>query len=225
MGQIGKNGRNELFKIAVDYLFKEHLVSSQGELAEKIGISESALSRIMNNKKFVSDDTLRKMNEAFGGIFNMAYFRGESIYFLIEDMLEEKAQQIGMTVVPTEDYKYSPPQESGQPDQSSLYNAALSAQIETIAILKQSIDDLKEQHQRIIDEKDARIRELQQLADERLHRIAELRRTIDANVVTGLSAYPFQMGSAEHRLSPSDLPTLHESRNQSRKTFETNPQK
>ena len=77
MGQIDKKLKNQLFKVAVDYIYKEHLVNSQGELAKKIGISDSALSRIMNDKKFVGDDTLRKMNEAFGGIFNMAYFRGE----------------------------------------------------------------------------------------------------------------------------------------------------
>jgi transcriptional regulator with XRE-family HTH domain len=88
MGQTDKKLKNQLFKVAVDYIYKEHLANGQGELAKKIGISESALSRIMNDKKFVSDDTLRKMNEAFGGIFNMAYFRGEDPQcMLIEDLL------------------------------------------------------------------------------------------------------------------------------------------
>jgi len=88
MGQIDKKLRNQLFKVAVDYIYQEHLVNSQGELAKKIGISESALSRIMNDKKFVGDDTLRKMNEAFGGIFNMAYFRGDDPHcMLMEDLL------------------------------------------------------------------------------------------------------------------------------------------
>ncbi len=91
MGQIDKNLKNELFKVAIDYIYKEHLVGSQGELAEKIGISASALSRIMNDKKFVGDDTLRKMNEAFGGIFNMAYFRGEDPHcMLMEDLIYYK---------------------------------------------------------------------------------------------------------------------------------------
>lgn len=91
MGQIDKNLKNKLFKVAVDYIYKEHLVGSQGELAEKIGISASALSRIMSNKKFVGDDTLRKMNEAFGYIFNMAYFRGEDPHcMLMEDLIYYK---------------------------------------------------------------------------------------------------------------------------------------
>ena len=91
MGQIDKKLKNQLFKVAVDYIYQEHLVNSQGELAKKIGISDSALSRIMNDKKFVGDDTLRKMNEAFGGIFNMAYFRGEDPQcMLMEDLLYYK---------------------------------------------------------------------------------------------------------------------------------------
>lgn len=72
---MDKKMKNNLFMVAVDHLFKEGLVDSQKSLAEKIGISEAALSRIKNGTKTVSDDTLRKMNAAFGGIFNMAYFR------------------------------------------------------------------------------------------------------------------------------------------------------
>lgn len=77
--------KNNLFFVAVDYLFKEKMVSSQKELAKKIGITETALSRIKKGQRIVSDETLRKMNEAFGHIFNMAYFRGRSTKLLIED--------------------------------------------------------------------------------------------------------------------------------------------
>lgn len=85
---MDKKLKNELFKVAVDYLFKEKKVGSQKELADRIGITEPSLSRIMNDKRFVSDDTLRKMNESFGGIFNMAYFRGDDPHcMLMEDLL------------------------------------------------------------------------------------------------------------------------------------------
>lgn len=77
--------KNEMFFVACDYLFREKLVTSQKDLAQKIGISESALSRLKNGTKGISDETLRKMNEAFGNIFNMAYFRGRSTKLLIED--------------------------------------------------------------------------------------------------------------------------------------------
>ena len=122
--------KNQLFKVAVDYIYKEHLVESQGELADKIGISSSALSRIMNNKKFVGDDTLRKMNEVFGGIFNMAYFRGESTVLLIEDTMNFMA----------------PENNKNEIDQSSLVNAALAAKDETIASQRETIESLKREN-------------------------------------------------------------------------------
>ena len=84
---MDKKLKNELFKVAVDYLFREKKVGSQKELAEKIGITEPSLSRVMNGCRTVSDKTLHKMNEAFGGIFNMAYFRGEDPHcMLMEDL-------------------------------------------------------------------------------------------------------------------------------------------
>jgi transcriptional regulator with XRE-family HTH domain len=124
MGQIDKNLKNGLFKVAIDYIYKNHLVNSQGEIAEKIGISTSALSRIMNDKKFVGDDTLRKMNEAFGDIFNMAYFRGESPIMLVADIMpEQKTQQNPISN-----------------DHFDLVKAALEAKDETIAALREQIE-------------------------------------------------------------------------------------
>lgn len=78
---------NALFAAAVDYLYKYKGVADQKELAEKTGITETTISRILNDKvKRPSEDTLRKLNAAFGYIFNMAYFRGEDTYMLLEDM-------------------------------------------------------------------------------------------------------------------------------------------
>ena len=88
---MDKKLKNELFKVAIDYLFREKKVGSQKELAEKIGITEPSLSRVMNGGRTVSDKTLHKMNEAFGGIFNMAYFRGEDPHcMLMEDLVYYK---------------------------------------------------------------------------------------------------------------------------------------
>lgn len=74
--------KNNLFLTAFDWLIKEKKVSSQKELAEKIGVSPNTITRIKNYVVTVSDDTLRQMDEAFGHVFNMAYFRGESNYML-----------------------------------------------------------------------------------------------------------------------------------------------
>ena len=109
--------KNELFKVAIDYIYKEHLVGSQGELADKIGISASALSRIMNDKKFVGDDTLRKMNEAFGGIFNMAYFRGEEPHCMLMEDLAYYKQHPEERLVFDKPQEVAPtPQQPAMPD-------------------------------------------------------------------------------------------------------------
>jgi transcriptional regulator with XRE-family HTH domain len=93
---------NALFAAAVDYLYKYKGVADQKELAEKTGITETTISRILNDKvKRPSEDTLRKLNAAFGYIFNMAYFRAEDTYMLLEDM-----QQPVVTMEPTKGRPY-----------------------------------------------------------------------------------------------------------------------
>ena len=87
IGTIQSNKtKNELFFDAVEYLYSEKLVASQQELAAKIGISPSAFSRIKSGVNTVSDDTIRKMNDAFGNIFNMAYFRNKSGFLLAKQV-------------------------------------------------------------------------------------------------------------------------------------------
>lgn len=85
-----KREKNILFLAALDYLFKEKMIVNQKELAKKIGISEGSLSRLKNGTKGVSDETLRKLNETFGNIFNMQYFRGESDVMLVADIGKEQ---------------------------------------------------------------------------------------------------------------------------------------
>ena len=84
--------KNQLFIRAVDYLIDEGKVASQKELAQVTGITEATLSNIRNDKKIVSDKTIRKLLEAFPGLFNADYFRGKSIYMLMSDYLEDKIE-------------------------------------------------------------------------------------------------------------------------------------
>lgn len=78
--------RNECFRVAMDYLFKNGLIADQSELSKLTGISETSISRILNNRvKEPSEASIRKLNEAFGNIFNPEYFRGHSIHLLMED--------------------------------------------------------------------------------------------------------------------------------------------
>jgi len=79
--------RNENFAIALDWLVKNKGVDGQKGLAQITGISQNTISRIMTGKVEPSDDTLRKLNDAFEGIFNMNFLRGSSIVMLSEDEL------------------------------------------------------------------------------------------------------------------------------------------
>lgn len=85
--KIDEMVRNECFRVAMDYLFKNGLIADQSELSKLTGISETSISRILNNRvKEPSESTIRKLNEAFGNIFNPEYFRGHSIHLLMEDV-------------------------------------------------------------------------------------------------------------------------------------------
>lgn len=88
---MNKKVKNECFRVAVDYLYSKNAIKADKELAEKIDVTPATLSRIRKDLSVVSDDTIRKMNEAFGGIFNLAYFRGESTWLLLQDAMESEA--------------------------------------------------------------------------------------------------------------------------------------
>ena len=60
--------KNERFRNAIDCLYGQKLIESDVDAAKKIGISKSGFSRLLNDRKGVSYETLRKMNDAFGGI-------------------------------------------------------------------------------------------------------------------------------------------------------------
>jgi transcriptional regulator with XRE-family HTH domain len=72
--------RNEIFSHVLDWLHFNKNVRDQAHLAQIIGIDAASMSRIMNGKNEPSEKTLRKLNEAFGNIFNMDYLRGKVHY-------------------------------------------------------------------------------------------------------------------------------------------------
>lgn len=209
---MDKKLKNELFRVAVDYLFREKKVGSQKELAEKIGITEPSLSRVMNGGRTVSDKTLHKMNEAFGGIFNMAYFRGEDPQcMLMEDLLYYKQHPEERLVFekPNGDNPALLESANSVPapssvDPSSAINAAISAYVELTNRLKQEMSDRLADKDTIIAEKQARIVALEQAVaykDVIIHardvRIIELERKLATVTTSDLSNYPFTIGAAE----------------------------
>lgn len=77
--------KNEIFATVLDWLIRERYVIDQRDLANKTGITATTISRIMTGKVEPKDDTLRKLNSAFGNMFNMQYLRGLSTTMLVAD--------------------------------------------------------------------------------------------------------------------------------------------
>lgn len=190
MGQIDKKLKNELFKVAVDYIYKEHLVGSQGELAEKIGISASALSRIMGDKKFVGDDTLRKMNEAFGNRFNMAYFRGEDPHCMLMEDLNYYKQHPEERLV----FEKSQAAPANAP-QAFDYTFLIEKAVEkATAYADKTIAMMEKQINRLENDLDAKEQEIKRLQA----RIQELEaENIIFKDEESLGKYPFEMGVSD----------------------------
>jgi transcriptional regulator with XRE-family HTH domain len=81
--------RNERFRVALDYLYKNGLVADQRELSVKTGLSQKSISHILNNRvQNPSEATIRKLNEAFGNIFNPEYFRCNSEHMLSDEPVQ-----------------------------------------------------------------------------------------------------------------------------------------
>lgn len=113
--------KNGIFIKAYDWLVDNKGIDGQKGLAEALGISQNTISRIMTCKVEPSDDTLRKMSQTFG--FNMQWLRGEEV-----SMFKESKQT----------------KSEGLIDQSSLMNATLAAQQQTIESLNREIKSLHE---------------------------------------------------------------------------------
>ena len=208
---MDKKLKNELFRVAVDYLFREKKVGSQKELAEKIGITEPSLSRVMNGGRTVSDKTLHKMNEAFGGIFNMAYFRGEDPQcMLMEDLLyyqQHPEERLVFVKPKKENVPQSEPVQPSSQDttliMSKMFESMLkpieAAHAQQIAALNQLIAD----KQTIIDLQTDKIKSQADEIASLQKLIADLRSMpTSINIEDVLKKYPFTVGVAENKESP-----------------------
>lgn len=77
--------KNKIFATVLDWLIRERYVIDQRDLSHKTGITATTISRIMTGKVEPKDETLRKLNAAFGNMFNMQYLRGQSTTMLVAD--------------------------------------------------------------------------------------------------------------------------------------------
>lgn len=89
--QIEDKRRNNNFAAAFAYLKstdKENY-RTQGMLAEKIGVDGDTITNILRYRQRVSEDTIVKLQEAVGGIFNFQFLRGQSDIMLAADLVPE----------------------------------------------------------------------------------------------------------------------------------------
>ena len=160
----------QIFRKMFDYLVSNRLIPNQTALARAAGLNEVSVSRILNGQvKSTKQESLWKVNTAFGNIFNPEWMRGESDVMLMADL----------TPVSTE-------QPCPTPQAIDPITALLAAKDETIASLKRELSAKDE----TIAAKDKLIDTLQLQIDELRMQVA-----VERGFPTGLS----QSAAAEHQ--------------------------
>ena len=187
-----KEGLHQRLKQAIIWL-KQNKNILQLDIAEKMGMTTVALSRGLSRCKEKNDeDFVIKFYQATGEIFSLdwlLYGTGEK--FTADN---RKAEPTPVTSAST------------LVEPSSIMNAALAAQMQTIESLKSEKATILEAHARELQAKDDLIQSLRdqltakdQLIAEQKARLIDYRRIIDSH--KGLPEYPFPIGAAERNLS------------------------
>lgn len=180
--------RNNIFAAAFDEMKRRKIVKTQKELAQKMGVNENTITRILKDYVEVTEDIITKLQTASGCIFNLQWLRGEDSTHMLAEDVAESSQSV-------------PVSEPGQLDLSSVMNAALSAQMETISSLKAQLsskEDTIDSLRALLAEKDARLCEKDELISVLRSRIADLERTLASSTLSDISHYPFTIGAAEN---------------------------
>lgn len=186
--------RNKIFAAAFDELRRNHGIKTQKELARRMGVNENTITRILKGYTEVTEDIITKLQTASGCIFNLQWLRGEDPYHMLAEDVPKPEEH--------------PQSAQSVPDPSSIMNAALSAQMQTIETQKQTIaslireaaskDDLIADLRARIIEKDDHIATLKA-------RIAELQQLLAIQKNTDLGTYPFPVGVADDKKQRKNL--------------------
>ncbi len=161
--------RNNIFAAALDYLKRNTDIKTQKELARRMGVTETTITRILKDYTEVTEDIITKLQTASGCVFNLQWLRGEdSEHMMAVDVVETPKESLPVI------------------DQSSMVNSIIAAKDETIATLKARIVDLE----RTIADKDTIIKD-------REARIVTLERKLSAYATSDLDNYPFTVGVAD----------------------------
>ena len=180
--------RNNIFAAAFDELKRNHGIKTQKELARRMGVNENTITRILKGYTEVTEDIITKLQTASGCIFNLQWLRGEDMYHMLAEDVPKQTEP--------------PPQSMPSvPDPSSIMNAALSAQMQTIETQKQTIaslireaaskDDLIADLRARVKEKDDYIALLKARVEDLQHHLSLISQRTD------LENYPFPVGVAD----------------------------
>ena len=184
--------RNHIFAAAIDELRRrENKRLSQKEIADRMGVTEDTVSRIMRLHNQVTEDIITRLQTASGCIFNLQWLRGESDVMLAADA--DKA--------PAADNLH----ESTHIDQGSLMNATIAAQQTSIESLKREVAKTEESAKRELAAKEETISALRgQLAtkdaliESLQQQVSDLRAALaEQQKKDSLGNYPFTIGVAD----------------------------
>lgn len=186
--------RNHIFAAAIDELRRrEGKKLSQKEIADRMGVTEDTISRIMRLHNQVTEDIITRLQTASGCIFNLQWLRGESDVMLAADVDNRPA--------PVADYLH----ESTHIDQGSLMNATIAAQQTSIESLKRELAKAEESAKRELAAKEETISALRgQLATKDTlietlqQQVSDLRAALaEQQKKDSLGNYPFTIGAAD----------------------------
>lgn len=155
-----KNKEKNNFARVVDWLRENGKIKDHKDMAARMGVTTTTISRNKHGSvNRPGEETLRKFNEQFGDIINIAYLRCESDVMLVADL-----PQVNRRV------------DSGSPAVNANGIDALTAAL--IAAKDETIDALKRElavKDGVIAAKDALIASLQQHVDSLSEQLAALR--------------------------------------------------
>ena len=184
--------RNHIFAAAIDELRRrEGKKLSQKEIADRMGVTEDTISRIMRLHNQVTEDVITRLQTASGCIFNLQWLRGESDVMLAADA--DKA--------PVADNLH----ESTHIDQGSLMNDTIAAQQTSIESLKRELANVEESSKRELAAKEETISALRgqltikdTLIESLQQQVADLRAALAEQQKKGnYGKYPFTPGVAD----------------------------
>ena len=186
--------RNHIFAAAIDELRRrEGKKLSQKEIADRMGVTEDTISRIMRLHNQVTEDIITRLQTASGCIFNLQWLRGESDVMLAADV-DNKPTPVADNL-----------HESTHIDQGSLMNATIAAQQTSIESLKREVVKTEESAKREVAAKDETIKSLKResaikdaLIESLQQQVADLRAALALQQTKdNFGNYPFTPGVAD----------------------------